>query len=108
MTKEELLQPRYKVIATWPLNDLHKVGDIIHNPIKPYWFINSQGETNPEDYPHLFKKLSWYEDRKPEDMPEYVKQVSGRIIPLDPSMLYPAVMEDYLPATRDEYLNQSK
>jgi hypothetical protein len=77
MTPEELLKPRYKVIAPWP-GTHWKVGDIFeygdHNCFKT--------ESQPsipmhvsvlDEHPHLFKKLEWREERKPEEMPEYVK-----------------------------------
>lgn len=85
MKPEDLLKPRYKVIADYPGNKL-KVGDILIKYVFPetenYCYV-----TNPEilllgdnlrkeeveQYPHLFKKLEWWEERKPEDMPEYVK-----------------------------------
>lgn len=63
---EELLKPRYKVVALWP-NTEFKVGQIVTDTyglaLKFY-----------DNYPHLFKKLEWWEDRKPEEMPEYVKR----------------------------------
>ncbi len=66
MTPEELLIPRYKVISDWPDNAKRTVGEI----------ITSESESHSkyfETYPVLFKKLEWWEDRKPEDMPAYVR-----------------------------------
>lgn len=57
---EELLEPRYKVIADYPECPFEE-GDILVNP------------TYEPQYPHLFQKLEWWEDRKPEEMPQYVK-----------------------------------
>jgi hypothetical protein len=87
MTTEELLIERYKVIAPYP-HSPYKVGDII----KPNngRFVLTQtthrdefGETVRTEhlhksdvakyYPHLFQRLEWWEDRKPEEMPGYVK-----------------------------------
>lgn len=79
MTPEELLKPRYKVIAPWPgthweVGDIFEYGD--HNCFKT--------ESQPsipmhvsvlDEHPHLFKKLEWWEDRKLEEMPEYVKSI---------------------------------
>lgn len=84
MTPEELLKPRYKVIAPWP-GTHWKVGDIFeygdHNCFKT--------ESQPsipmhlsvlDEHPHLFKKLEWWEERKPDEMPEYVKHITtGKI-----------------------------
>ncbi len=88
MTTEELLKPRRKVIAPYPGSPF-KVGDIL------YWhrtgesgFGNDGFYSRSSHYeivvtlyppgeidtmPHLFKKLEWWEERKTEDMPEYVK-----------------------------------
>lgn len=63
MTTEELLKPRYKVIAEYPQSYL-KVGDIFEADNVTKFMAN---------YPHLFKPLAWWEERKVEDMPEYVK-----------------------------------
>lgn len=68
MTQEELLRPRYKVIAQYPFSS-HPNGEIIKA---------TTGGTYFDQYPHIFKKLEWWEDRKPEDMPEYIKE--GRFI----------------------------
>lgn len=73
MSNEELMRPRYKVIAGYPSNQ-NKVGDI----------ITIQRSTRDQvelvcgwydKFPHLFKKLEWWEEREIEEMPEYVKVV---------------------------------
>ena len=87
MSKEELLQPRYKAIAAYP-DSRFDIGDILHK----YTFKTSETGmytycTNPaiplqglslkkeyvETMPHLFQPLPWWSDRAVEDMPEYVK-----------------------------------
>lgn len=83
MTLIELLSPRYKVIAPWPGMDAepfhlgqvvtlqrHVIEDghiWIHMPIKhmPNSYMRQEFFDN---FSHLFKKLEWWEDRKPEDM----------------------------------------
>ena len=64
MTVENLMMPRYKVIADYPgMDDSYEIGEVL----KPAY-------TGIVDaYPHLFRKLNWWEERKVEDMPEYVK-----------------------------------
>lgn len=88
MTVEELLMPRYKVIADYPHNP-YKVGDLLEEFTKTAFKLtvtyngNSMDETQANTYPasaiekmpHLFRKLNWWEERKVEDMPEYVKLV---------------------------------
>lgn len=83
MSKEELLMPRYEVIADYP-NSPFKIGQIIY-PTKAGndGFIDmmyikiesllSANWGNPAKYPHLFKPLPWYTHRAVEDMPEYIK-----------------------------------
>lgn len=83
MTPEELLKPRYKVIADYP-DSIFVVGKVIEltiDNVNKVWSYHHFTEQCSElwdaeyfdEYPHLFKKLSWWEDRKPEDRPVYVK-----------------------------------
>lgn len=68
MEIQKLLKPRYKVIASYP-SSKYEVGSTIENIGENYcMFLN--------EYPHLFRKLEWWEERRPEDMPEYVKLLS--------------------------------
>lgn len=82
MSIEELLKPRIKVIERWPDMDKNKyyVGQIITLPCyeisSKQWFIQD-GESKIydayfENYPHLFKRLEWWEEMDEKDMPEYV------------------------------------
>jgi len=73
MTTEELMKPRYKVIADYP-KSLYHVGDILNagGSGEDCIYCDREGPRF-RHYPHLFKPLAWYEERKPEDMPEYVK-----------------------------------
>lgn len=85
MTAEQLLKKRYKVIADWPKNDDCNVGDILelsaeYGGEQLYRFGEAQSLWSVSDfkqYPHLFKELQWWEDRKPEDMPGYVTWSHG-------------------------------
>lgn len=77
MTSAELLVPRYEVIEDFPRSG-YNIGAIL-TPItkrnKIFECINSpSSETiyNPEKYPHLFRKMAWWENRDIEDMPKYV------------------------------------
>lgn len=69
MTTEDLMKPRYKVIALWP-NTAYQVGEIIHIEALP---LPKSAEEMFQQYPHLFKPLQWWEDREEKDMPEYLK-----------------------------------
>lgn len=72
-TPEELLRPRYKVIAEYP-DCYYKIGQILTTS-QEEWVSNDNAKFAPQtvsEYPHLFKRLEWYEDRSIEDMPEYI------------------------------------
>ena len=124
MIPEELLRPRYKVIATWPEmdNQNYHQGQIIGLNLideatgNKQWFIRrgngSYYDAFYDMYPHLFKKLDWWEERKQEDMPEYLNCPSRKmlfrveswhksyfIIDGRQKMQY----RNYIPATREEY-----
>lgn len=81
MTPEQLLIPRYKVKARDTSGNF-EIEDVFMQYLLggPVWrkFIDGKWTDttihNPEKYPHLFKPLQWWEDRKLEEMPAYVKQ----------------------------------
>lgn len=122
MTQEnkvaELMKARVKCIGT---DDKHypgspfKIGEILlvdsagdrsaiglsrNERGESYWLI-------PKDYPHLFKKLEWWEDRKPEEMPEYVKMMDGPVkgtVRKMSELEFPYhVYYKFLPATKSDY-----
>lgn len=71
MEVKDLLKRRFKIIADYPSN-VHKIGSIISN--EEVGFIDKIKFYECEKHPHLFKELEWYEERKVEDMPKYLKQ----------------------------------
>lgn len=93
LTKEQLLIPRYKVIAYYPQppfneeTDEHKFieGDLLIqsnvNGVSTFRRYGRLGHMSvgvpccphPEKYPKIFQPLHWWSDRNPEDMPEYYK-----------------------------------
>lgn len=98
MKKEDLLKERFKVVADYPKSDF-PLGTILSMDVESA-IITLNGEyqfsdkwpmaltssyyvknvLKVENYPHLFRKLEWYEERKVEDMPEYVKNVKSEVI----------------------------
>ena len=75
MTKEELLKPRYKVIADFPLSSC-SIGQILSVENEGDFIAVIHGgawKTDISRYPHLFRKLEWWEEREEKDMPEYLK-----------------------------------
>ena len=85
MTAKELLKPRFKIIADYPGNDFGKIGTILNRD----WtkFLNDDETQSPiwkiSDYPHLFRKLNWWEER---DVPEMPKKVSSKFT--EPNQIY--------------------
>ena len=75
MTVKELLKDRWKVIADFP-DSYFKVGDIEDRDWAKY--VNTEDEADGilwkiSDFPHLFKKLEWWEEREIKDLPDYIK-----------------------------------
>lgn len=70
----DLLAPRYKVIADYPKSNM-SIGKILK--VEDDFFYIGDGYAVEESYltkfPHLFKKLEWWEERKEEEMPKYIK-----------------------------------
>src|SRR5690349_7618856 len=75
MTKEELLKPRFRVIADYPASRF-EIDEVLMLDENDRWHdydaINVDGDFHPKSYPHLFSELRWWEGRNKEDMPEYI------------------------------------
>ena len=69
-SREDLLKPRYKVIADYPDSEF-KIGDI--KTVTGGDLRFTEGYFNA--YPAIFKRIEWYEDRERNEMPKYVKDV---------------------------------
>jgi hypothetical protein len=128
---DELLKPRVKCIGDkdnhYP-NSPFEVGEIIHADERGefnYYTDNGRYRIAPEAYPHLFKPLAWWEDRKESEMPEYVRNNTkeaycfGEVYKVGKwnsllTKLYFNQDEDFmfvwdtLPATEAEYINYKK
>jgi len=92
MTKEQLLQDRYKVINPYP-HSPYEVGDLVeitdtgtsfHCTTTRVWNTFTEEFDDCDNYwsiklietfPNLFRKLSWWEDR--DVLPDYVKSKLG-------------------------------
>jgi hypothetical protein len=104
---EKLLLPRFKVIALWPSTDF-KLGEIVG----VYLPLGDSAIEFYEEYPHLFKKLEWWEERKPEELPEYVKTANTvkKVHCIVRGKIYFTKQKfrsanRYLPATKSDYDN---
>lgn len=87
LSKEELLVPRFKVIADFPYNPFN-IGQILtpffveDSPNIKKWYVQNDYDyswINVEEYPAIFKPLEWWEDRSFEELPEYLKFSSGEV-----------------------------
>lgn len=85
MTPEDLMKPRYKCVQDYP-DALAPIGTVLnlqYDDRQKQWEYTyaehdgmySKSEDWFKEWPHLFKSLSWWEDREPEDMPEYVSTI---------------------------------
>lgn len=109
----DLMRPRYKVIADYP-ESIHEVGDILSGA------SYEKHALYKDKYPHLFKKLEWWEERPESEMPEYLKGRKGGVskvlfyhmgsasATLDYQGTMPMPLELLQPATEAEYQNYLK
>ena len=83
MTAKELMQPRFEVIETYPKSKFKK-GDILERIPNATndWYNADKSLINAdilleeiEQYPHLFRKLNWWEKRTAEQMPKRVMSI---------------------------------
>lgn len=86
---------RYKVIADYP-NSEYAVGRIYEtDPLGGIVECNDEGRirVDPEEYPHIFKELQWWEDVPAEELPKYVRWKEGYgssgVVEVDHWAVYP-------------------
>lgn len=126
---EELLRPRYELIADYPGNTI-EVGRIIVCPKYDNHFSERYWIESNDLYPHLFKKLNWWERRQEADMPMYLRSdldkknpTFHKIVEWDMKILFGFINKQerkgcslmafnpeygYFPATEQEYLEYQK
>ncbi len=78
MTAKELMQPRFEVIADFPNNHFGAIGTILDRDWAKY---PNDDETQKaiwriSDFPHLFRKMNWWERRTAAEMPKKVKSLA--------------------------------
>lgn len=115
MTIEQLTKRRYKVIAQWPLCP-YELNSIIDECC-----MKGSDTCYYDEWPHLFRKLEWWEERKAEDMPAYVKCLKSPDQIIEPGSVLKVAWNDhggkvekgpwifpytncYEPSTESEYL----
>lgn len=75
-TAKDLLFPRFEVIADYPSNQ-HSKGTVLECPDYNQEFTKKYWVANHERYPHLFRKMNWWEKRTEEEMPTKMKLLSN-------------------------------
>lgn len=75
MTKEELLKPRYKVIADYPGSsfEIENVLETDEKSVYTLWEHDGKHELTLSNFPAIFRELEWWEEREEKDLPEYVR-----------------------------------
>lgn len=73
----DLLKPRYEVIADYPGSE-YPIGIVLVEDLPGHFSYQKDGRnwtTRLKDinYPHLFRKMNWWEHRTAEEMPKRVK-----------------------------------
>jgi hypothetical protein len=123
LTVEELMKPRFEVIADYP-NNPYEINDVLTKIDGIQIYSNGRrgmSITDLESFPNLFREMEWWEIRPEQDMPKYIKWVddygdhevlkveeweSGVAI-LDKSRRSIATMcRNLFPATEAEYIAQ--
>jgi hypothetical protein len=125
MTPEQLLAPRFEVIADYPSSQL-RIGDILTQSVNGGYFEGGKDdhgcpiqilETDIYSCTSIFKPLQWWERREASEMPEYYKysgnhgvfktsfRINGDIVMLNfsPTETIPVNLAYCLPATKSEY-----
>lgn len=120
MTVEELMKPRYRVINIWPCMSKNiKVGDVLtfDNSLDCFWCGNTAyPQIKLNEYPHLFEELEWWEERKLEDMPKYLKFIRSGLVEkvkkydmhnkgviFKSNIMYQCYPGNFIPSTEEEY-----
>jgi hypothetical protein len=75
MNAKELMNPRFEIIADYP-ESFSKVGDVIECPNFEHDFTKMFWIGRNEKYPHLFRKMNWWEKRKANEMPKKVMSLA--------------------------------
>lgn len=74
---EQLLKPRYIVVADYPNAEM-PVGLVVTNLYGATWGDGKEYQFNESElwfkrFPHLFRKLNWWEHMEESEMPQYVR-----------------------------------
>jgi len=124
MTHEELMKPRWKVIADFPGSDF-PIGRIINSSDftlrtidgKDWLETRSFDGFHPNDFLHLFKPMKWWEERTEDELPKFIKYRKGpgryavhKVMKPYPTQHpeFPAFGENFVDVDYQEDSNQGK
>jgi hypothetical protein len=104
---EKLLQPRYRVSdMMWPGRPATlKKGAIVHGDD----FFQNYRNIKIADFPHLFTLLQWWEDRKLEELPQFVRvtqEYLDLVIKSPTSRAQTLLINPYMEAVRWDYFKE--
>jgi len=86
MKAKKLLTPRFEVVEVYPRTNFKK-GDLLQRipNATNNWYNHNESVLDAgitleeiEKYPHLFRKLNWWENRKVEEMPTKLKSLVNK------------------------------
>lgn len=72
LSVEELLKPRWKVIADYP-NSPFFIGQVFAIPNFDRQFTKDYWAAEKNKFPNIFEPLPWWKDRDVNEFPEYLK-----------------------------------
>lgn len=72
----ELMKPRYKCIASYPFSPV-RIDQIMTGET---FNLSGQEKVHMVDYPAIFQRLDWWEDRKESEMPEYIRMTDENMV----------------------------
>ena len=71
MKADELMKPRFEIIADYPNNEFGQIGTILDRDWASYPYGEEyEPEWKISDYPHIFRPMNWWEDRTVDQMPK--------------------------------------
>jgi hypothetical protein len=72
LTREELMKPRYKVIADFPASS-YLIGEV--KTWEPIHQDPAEWAAFYEQYPAIFRRMYWWEDRTIDTLPLFVRYI---------------------------------
>jgi hypothetical protein len=87
MKVKHLMKPRFEVMQNYPMQ-IKEIGDVFETNDNRLHYIVDQTKLDVREYPHLFRKLNWWEYRKKEDMPKKIMSMAFKDNPIQESPIH--------------------